>query len=451
MLRVAVTAGAASAVGTQALHVPDTSSYLEPAQALLAEGTFTRAGHPEVVRTPGYPLLLVPGLAVGHLEAVTVALQAVLGGATVLAVFGLAHGLFGLRAAAAAAGLCALEPLSVLYTGKLLTETLFAACFIGALLFLLRFQSPSDPRRLRHAVFAGALLGAAALTRPIAYPLALVVVAVLAWRALRRPRPPEARPVALLVFALLAIGPPLAWQARNYVRADYTRLSAIVDVNSYFYHGAATQAAAEGLSFYALQRELGYHDLDIYLARHPEQRAWTPAQRFTWMGRTGLTMVLENPATALGVYLRGLLRVALDPGGIEYWKLFGAYPAEGSGLLGRIVDQGLWATLRQVVVQRPGLVLTELVCGLLLLALYALAARGVTCVGPEARVAAATCLVAAGLLFLAAGGPHSLSRFRHPIMPIVCVFAGPGLAASVRRARNMVPPSVFAFTRPRPN
>ena len=40
----------------------DSMSYLQPAKEMIESGTFSVAGHPELFRTPGYPLMLVPGL-----------------------------------------------------------------------------------------------------------------------------------------------------------------------------------------------------------------------------------------------------------------------------------------------------------------------------------------------------------------------------------------------------
>ena len=129
-----------------------------------------------------------------------------------------------------------------------------------------------------------------------------------------------------------------------------------------------------------------------------------------------------------------MARVAVDPGGVEYLRLFGAYPAHGGGLLGRVVDDGLWATLQYVRRERPGLLVTEALFGAFLVGVYLLAVRGALITKPRSRRAWAVSLAVAGYLWLASGGPHSLSRFRHPIMPIVCALAGAGLAA--RRDRQ---------------
>ncbi|MDA0336583.1 MAG: glycosyltransferase family 39 protein [bacterium] len=431
VLRIALAAAAVSTQGIETLHAPDSPGYLEPAWEMLHTATFSRAGEPDIVRTPGYPLLLLPGLLIDHLEAWTVLLQALLAGTTVLAVYGLALELFHRRAAVAAAALYALEPLSVLYAARVLSETLFTACLTWGLLLLARLAGRRDDpfQDLRvTAACAGGLLSMAALVRPVAYPIALAAGLSAAWFALRRSAPPATRWRPVLLLTATALVPVLLWQARNAVVADYGGLAAIVDVNSYFYQGASTDAAVQGVPFYQQQAELGYHDVEIYLARNPEQRSWSPARRFDYMGSTGLARVLAHPWVYLGIHLRGMARVAVDPGGVEYLRLFGAYPTHG-GLLGRVVDQGLWATLLQVFHERPGLLLTETLFGGFLAAIYLLVARGAILATPRSRRAWILCVVVAGFLWFASGGPQSLSRFRHPIMPLLCTLAGAGLAA----------------------
>lgn len=118
-----------------AFTAPDTRTCGGPATELLHHGTFTTQGRPEVFRTPGYPLLLLPGLGTGQLTAVTIAIQIALSLLTVAGVFALALAVTvteNARAAAAAAGVYAVEPLSVEYASLLLTETLFTALLVCA-------------------------------------------------------------------------------------------------------------------------------------------------------------------------------------------------------------------------------------------------------------------------------------------------------------------------------
>ena len=56
-------------------YAPDSGNYVKLAQTLSETGRFEKQGEPELVRTPGYPLFLVPGVIIGHVEGVTIVLQ----------------------------------------------------------------------------------------------------------------------------------------------------------------------------------------------------------------------------------------------------------------------------------------------------------------------------------------------------------------------------------------
>ena len=113
--------------GPDIFYLEDTGSYIQSAASFLECGQFNRDGEPEILRTPGYPLLLLPGLAVGRLVMVTIALQIALSCGTVLLLYRLA-GLVSWAEpwAKAAVPLYVLEPLSILFCSKLMTETEFA-------------------------------------------------------------------------------------------------------------------------------------------------------------------------------------------------------------------------------------------------------------------------------------------------------------------------------------
>ena len=107
-------------------HLKDTGTYLQPAAELLATGTFSTNGVPEIMRTPGYPLLLAIGLKLGHVEGVTILLQIMLSCLTCYLVYSIAKQVFEPeRTAVCAAFLFSIEPLSVLHSCLLLSDTLF--------------------------------------------------------------------------------------------------------------------------------------------------------------------------------------------------------------------------------------------------------------------------------------------------------------------------------------
>lgn len=134
---------------TTIFYGPDTETYVVPAQELIAHHRFSTHGAPEISRTPGYPFFLIPGLLLRHSVPITIVLQVLLSCFTVYLVYRVAYLLFNAeRIAITAAALYAIEPVSVLYAGVILTETLFAALVMLWLYFLLGYLNRPTLREL---------------------------------------------------------------------------------------------------------------------------------------------------------------------------------------------------------------------------------------------------------------------------------------------------------------
>ena len=266
-----------------AFRAPDTASYLRLAETLVDRGRF---GDPEIVRTPGYPLLLVPGVIAGRVASLTLALQILLSLASVALVFRIEREAFGGRGWAAL--LYALEPLSILYASKLVTETLFTTTLLLSLWLLKR----------RSWIWAALALAAAAYVRPIAVWLPLFLL----WR----------RPPALAV----ALGCIFAWIARNAVVAGYIGFSSISEINLYYYYAAAVEARERGVPYYEQQKAFGYGEPSVE----------PPADHARRIRAEATAILRADPVSAAGVHARGIVMTLADPGAVELLRMFGAYP-----------------------------------------------------------------------------------------------------------------------------
>lgn len=155
-------------------------------------------------RAPLYPLFLASVYALSGLKARFFAarfLQTMLGALLAPGTFLLARQLGRSRRAGYAAALTvALYPTLTLYPLALATENIFWPLLLFSMLVLLR------ARRMREAALAGALLGAAALTRSIIAG-AVIIAAVWLWRTR------GARYAAVLTACFLAMTIP--WSVRN--------------------------------------------------------------------------------------------------------------------------------------------------------------------------------------------------------------------------------------------
>jgi 4-amino-4-deoxy-L-arabinose transferase-like glycosyltransferase len=206
------------------IAVDDAHDYDLHARSIAAGQGFAHLGSGPSARTafrpPGYPYLLAGVYALGGVERAEDSRRFVVGrvanalvGTVIVALIGvLAAQLFDRRVALVAMGLAAVYLPLILISGSLMSEPLFAALLLGALVAAI--QHRRSAHRYRWVLLAGVLGGLTILTRAnAAILLAPLMVAVWdarprwSWRAL-------APPVALVVVALLTVAP---WTVRNAV------------------------------------------------------------------------------------------------------------------------------------------------------------------------------------------------------------------------------------------
>jgi hypothetical protein len=187
------------------------------------------------------PDALVAGRAVPrgvHLAALRPLLRVelALGVALVLATVGLGWGLFDRRTGLLAGAIAALYPTFVAYSHLLWAETLFALLITCALAGLVWME------RLRAgwlALGVGTLFGAAALTREIALPVAVVAVGWTLWLA-----PVGERRAAALRGALVALG--IAIVVSPWVQRNHAQLGRILPISSVGWIAIGEGNALEG-------------------------------------------------------------------------------------------------------------------------------------------------------------------------------------------------------------
>jgi len=405
---------------------PDSPGYIRAAEALVQTKSFGPPDKPEVIRTPGYPLLLTLGVLLGPLDAVTAVLQSALGCLTAWLLYRISLLIFE-RADWALGGALAYacEPLSALYCSKLLSETLFTAAIAVATLYALRFVTSQSGLDLCASAIA---LAVAAFVRPIAYFLPLVMAGLYVAWLWNSSDSKKRLLLKSLGFALLAFGPLVLWQARNYAVAGYPRFSAISDINLYFYQAAGTLALERGEPIGEVQRELGYGDEGAYLRSHPEQRSWSQVERLQFQHDKAVCILREHPGAMLRMHLAGIFDMLIDPGTNAYLDFFRLRDDERQAPLWQ-GDASIVARLRRAFREKPLAATIHVLLCAALLGMYAAAIVGAIVSRVWKNRLALFALAVAGYLLTLSGGPAAYHRFRLPLVPVVCLLAGCGLVA----------------------
>jgi hypothetical protein len=201
---------AASAAGLSTPQFGDWDAFVSGARSLARTGTYPDRTTYFFFEAPGYPFYLAVA-TLGHPENIALdkVASAAAGAAAAPLLAWLSLALFGSRRLALATGITgALLPSLVLFSSDVQSESLFVPLLLGSAALLL---SASDRQSGTRALGAGALLTAAALTRPSALALAPLL---LAPHFDRRSPPPARRRLALAAAAglLAALAP---WTLRN--------------------------------------------------------------------------------------------------------------------------------------------------------------------------------------------------------------------------------------------
>jgi len=392
-VRVAIAAGA-WAHPERFLAEEDSAEYVRLASNLAAGNGFSQSSappyEPDARRTPVYPsvlaaiVMLTPGAGIRAMAIAGIVLSAL----TVLATFRLAQALAGHAAGWWAAALLAIDLTSAAYAGQLLTEPLFTLLLVLSFLPLAGAAGGTTIA----AVSAGTLSGLAALCRPIA----ILAFAALAPACRRRSTTFGGAVRLWAIAAVMAGALTTGWMVRNYRTSGTATVSSVAATNMYFHRAAYVEA-------YLQQRRV--EDLRDEWQREFDARSagWSEAERVRWMNDHGAGVVLGHPFVYAWVALRSAARM-LTPDHIVLSSLTGGYGSAAFGVL-RVVG---WIQLA---------------------ILYVLAALGAVRLWRMSPIGASV-LAAPIVYFLAIGGPEMYPRFRVPIMPFVCAFAGAGLAVA---------------------
>ncbi len=421
--------------GISGFFSPDTATYIAPAQSLL-HGSFSTFGVPEIFRTPGYPLLLAAGVALGHVVVFGILANCLLSALTAILIWKITEQLFPNSSAPLwATVLYAFEPLSAIYAMKLLSETLFCALFV---LFLWFFVCDLESLKFKRVMLAAATLVAATYTRPASlfFPLFLLPVMLLFPKGISAKWRITVAATFCSIF-LLGIAP---WMIRNEHAAGYPGFSSASDYNLYFYSAAAVEANLHHEAFLRMQRDLGYNDKEQYFRLHPEQRNWPAGKVLKFENIEARHILEDNWATYLPLHIKGMAIVLLDPDATELLRLVRLYPENG-GLLGRIFDQGVFRSILWFVHTYPIAIVILILLGIQLVSYYILAAVSISRTDLKIKG-----LFICTIVYFTAisGGAVAVARFRHPFMPLLCICAG--IAIGQIKSRGIYAPPVPHYT-----
>jgi hypothetical protein len=416
----------------------DTLSYINPAKNLIELGQFSNGGKPEILRTPGYSLFLIPGIISGHIYFVTIFLQIVLSCCTVYLIYKIALIAFDRsRSAIFCALLYAIDPLSVMFSTLIMSETLFTTLITLFLYQLIKYFTDNYSGQPRKQLFFAALtLIAAIYVRPIGYYLPFLITALLfVWIFTKKNRH-KILIVNACIFLIFVMGSVGIWQIRNYVKTGYSGFSAVSDYNLYCYNGATVMAYKNQIPRLEMSKQLGCtinkQDLSFtedYFMLHPERRQWSQSKIYRNLAREGKEIIRTNFFAYAMVHLEGMLRLLISSPASRYAQFLLPASDYNQSALYQISDVLIgrisWTEIVNFARRMPVFFAIDL-SFLLLSAFYYLGVGRALLSKRLWNKMSMILLVSVAAYFLVLGGIPGNHRMRNPMMPMICLLAGYG-------------------------
>ena len=400
----------------------DSDRYIPIANAILSGQAYAwdRDRPGELLNTIGYPLFLAGVFSTLGRQLGDIALaQLMVSGILALNVFAALVRRLGVRAALLSATLILIDPLTILWSMTILTETLFAAALgTGAVLL----ANWAHSRRRSMLILAGLFVALAILVKPFA----MLVAAV--WGGAMLFMPPETTVTKTerfwagmrrgFLFALPSILLIAPWFVRNGLLWDCPTLSSVDRVTMRDYMAAKVLAEAEHIDLSVVQSRLQADDPGV-----------CPGETAKYW-----KIILDNPGIYARLHAAGTIPVLLGTNFDRWLQFFGA-EYQLPDLWRPYMDggwTGLWSVITEQVKAFPqglGLLvgLTTYQLFLYILALIGIVAtlRGTSTPGKWVVVA----LTLAILVLVLSPGQGGHERFRVPVQPLLAILAGYAMAA----------------------
>ncbi|MCL4469036.1 MAG: glycosyltransferase family 39 protein [Deltaproteobacteria bacterium] len=355
-----------------------------------------------LIRAPGYPVYFTIIYSLfGIKPGIALFLQLLLSGFIPLLIFFNAERLFGETIARTAALVSVVEPVSIIYSNLLLSETLFVIPMLISSLFLIEAVKRGSLSRL---LVAAVCTGIAAYFRAVMFYMPFMYIAIY---LLLAKQSAKKRIVHIGAFAGVFVVVIAPWIIRNYVRYGYTGFCGIQDINLYYYRATGVAAQLEKRPFLDVQMEF-YNAVPKGLSTSKE---------FSFYRDRAMSIILNHPLVYLKVAIRGAVNLLLAP------ERYGVYMLSGHlnsyRLSGFLWDRFSIKSIVKKFASPSPLILCILIYQVLFtFAAIALALFGILVALRKYRYAELIIVLSILCYFIGvSSGPEADARMRIPILP----------------------------------
>jgi 4-amino-4-deoxy-L-arabinose transferase-like glycosyltransferase len=404
---------------------PDSVGYIDLAKGLrhgcgFARFVNGRCAPPELLRTPGYPLLLA---VISNLRLVII-LQALLWGAICFVLGRVVSTLWGKKAGLAAALLIAFDIPSIVTSAQILTDTLFTSLIVAAVLIHL-FIIASNIREATSVwlgLLSGVIFGVAALVRPIGE--IFVVLAPLPFLFATRLRWRRKIALAAAAFALPAII-IFAWMVRNELETGWFGESAIEAQDLYLYRAAGVLWYRHGSLDVRYFQEIQNRLRDDLCSKSASY--CNSPDGYREMRNRGIQICSRDLIALVVISLASFVYVSITPYSSELYSLLNIERRKANSFAHRYEE----------ILETPVVAAATATCAAFLIFLWIGVILFLSRLNSKPRHLLALYPLAIGLSMIAlSAGPQAVDfRFRVPSLPFLALVAAVGWFGTTRPSR----------------
>ena len=430
---------------------PDSYGYDRLATNVLEKHRFSASEkppyRPQLLRMPIYPFFLAATYAIfGHKPGIAILLQVLIDVLSCIVIYRIGSTVFNGTLGLIGGCLGAVNPLLILYSTKLLTETVFTFLLLLGIYFFIRFMKEQEYVSLIISCFT---LAIASLCRPIAlylFPVVLIFIIFILHKrfgwCLRLIR-------VVLVSVGIFVLTLFPWYLRNLLVFHKVMLSTTNDYLFFEYRAGAVVASKENISLDEAREKL-YGELRRKLSDKVDidvrQIAFQQPDIAKEAGGLGRKIIKANLIKYAEVHLIGVY-YTLHPFGIMfswYKPLYGQNRSNPDSMESKstfhiFIDSILKGNLREamkVIYEKFSgaplvVVLLGFVSILFILFEYILSVIGIYTLWRGNSRMVLIILMVVVIYLIVTPGPVGYYRFRAPAEPYICLLAAPGIKSLV--------------------
>jgi len=411
---------------TDIFLAPDSTSYLNPAKALLQKGKFLKevdSQYYEVGRTPGYPILLLPGVLLRIPIIWAIILNIAFNLISIWYLYKICK-LFSFSELASCL-LCLLMGINLHtlnFVGLILTEIVFITFLTASLYYYLK---AFEEKKLLYFILSFILSAYLAFIRPIAMYYFIILALYALYKGLQEHEKIfiKASLLGFLICSTLIGG----WICRNKYLAGYPGFSGISATNLADYFGAKVISKLDGRDTMKICVET-----DSLIQLKMNKMTYPINQHsgiyYKLKGNYGKSILMSHIPTFAYLYLYGIFKTFVDP--IYPHALLGKYSfyddiISYSRLSFRTLLKLSWRGWYYIIEALIFLILFIIFCFIII--------RYFKFILKDYKM---LILILTVLYFIVLGGFHGLGRFRFPVEGIYFIIIYNGISKFISQKKS---------------